>query len=79
MQSFSRGFFMTYYHNNFLGIILIILGTIVAVVALGDFIVRFAIAALGLYLIYHGLRLRNQHQRVMFFFHRMGNRKGPFF
>jgi len=59
-------------HSNILGIILIILGVLVLTVSLGDFMIRLAIAIFGLYLIYSGLRLRNQHHKIFFFFNRFG-------
>lgn len=65
-------------HANFLGIILIILGIVILGISLGDFIIRFALAFFGLYLIYNGLRMRNQLQKVFFFFNQFGNQSSRF-
>ena len=71
-------------HNNILGIVLIILGALIVFGIAAEFLVRAAIAAFGIYLIYHGLRLRNQLHKVLFLFSRFGGlgggpfSKGPF-
>jgi len=63
-------------HNNILGIILMIAGGFSVFLAVGEFIFRIAIALFGLYLIYNGLRLRNQHRQMFFFFQNFNDRFG---
>jgi len=66
-------------YQGILGLILIVLGVLTLAIALGDFILRLAIGAFAVYLIYTGLRLRNQHSKVFFFFNnKFGNRFRPF-
>ncbi len=62
-------------HNNILGIVLIALGILIVVVVASEFLLRAAVAAFGIYLIYHGLRLRNQLHKALFLFSRFGG--GP--
>ncbi|MBU1008000.1 hypothetical protein KKA53_02890 [Candidatus Dependentiae bacterium] len=59
-------------YNNILGWILTILGAVILFFALGEFLFRLAIAALGIYLLYNGLKLRNQHHHITILFNRFG-------
>lgn len=60
--------------NNILGLILIIIGSLILFAALAEFMFRVAIASLGFYLIYNGLKLRNQYHKAVFFFSNFGDR-----
>ena len=59
--------------HNILGIILLLAGGFVLFAALADFLFRLLIASLGLYLVYSGLKLRNQHSKIHFYFSRFWN------
>lgn len=61
-------------NSNVLGVILILLGCLVLMLALGEFIFRLMLTLFGFYLIFSGLRLRNQHQQIFFFCNRFGSR-----
>ena len=65
-------------HNNILGIVLIGLGVLIVVVVASEFLLRAAVAAFGIYLIYHGLRLRNQLHKILFLLNGNPFGRGPF-
>ena len=76
IRKFSKMFQQPTKKNNILGIVLIVLGMLAIFVALGEFLFRIAIGIFGIYLIYSGLKLRNQHHKISLLFSMFGG--GPF-
>ena len=63
--------------DRFLGLLLILLGSFLVFSVFGLFVVRLVIAVFGLYLVYHGLQMRND-QQVLFYVHRFTGRFDKF-